>query len=378
MKILLISCSKKAYNLAKKVEASFLSGNNGETGKEKPVEIIHGVKCSGLPDISMDERVSGFVERYFDKVDGMIFFAATGIAVRCIAPCVRNKTKDPAVLVVDELGKYCISLLSGHMGGANALTKQVAEMINAVPVITTATDVENKFSVDDFARKYGLVISDWNKAKQVSVNILQGHQMILQRFDSTFPYGCSGISLLEAALSEEAKGYVVSHEMVNSNDSQDNLTVDKLRISYEKEDAGNRDTLCLIPKILVLGIGCKKGISPEAIGQAVKACFRENNLYEEGIYKAASIDLKKDEDGILQFCKERNIPFVTYAASELKQVEGEFTASEFVEKVTGVSNVCERSAVMTCVNGQGKLLVKKYEYHGVTLAVALDNQRVWF
>ncbi len=374
MKVVLISCSEKAYLLAKKVEASFVFGGEVklESAAGEPVEIIHGVKCGALKEISMEESVSGFVERYFDKVDGMIFFAATGIAVRCIAPCVRSKTKDPAVLVVDEMGKFCISLLSGHMGGANALAKRVSEMIGAVPVITTATDVENKFSVDDFARKYDLQIPDMNRVKQISANILQGHPIILQRFS----YGCFYISHLEDTLLEEAGGDVVSDGEYQEADygNRENSIVNKLRIGYEVLGADQADTVSLIPRILVLGIGCKKGTDAEIIGQAVKSCFEENALYEEGICKAASIDLKKEEEGLLEFCRERKIPFVTYSSQELNLVEGEFTASAFVEKVTGVSNVCERSAIAACYNGKGRLLVKKYEYHGVTVAVAVEDR----
>ena len=117
------------------------------------------------------------VAQEFDHVDTIVFFAAAGIAVRSIAPCLNHKSVAPAVLVMDETGSFCISLLSGHMGGANELTQKLADWSGAVPVITTATDREGKFSLDDYARKHELVVTDWKLAKELSAAVLEGERI---------------------------------------------------------------------------------------------------------------------------------------------------------------------------------------------------------
>lgn len=355
MKLLMISCSKNAYALAEKLERLLI--------KEPDYEIISGVKCEALPNISMSESIGEFVEKWFCRVDAILFFSATGIAVRCIAPCLTHKSRDPGVMVMDEQGKYCISLLSGHIGGANFLTEKIARLMGAVPIITTATDVENKFAVDEFAREHNLTIENWGLAKKVSVAILEekpvGFLSFRSRSRESFPF----LDDLEEALIKRAKGMVEPEAEIN------------ISFDYKKEASHTTNCLCLIPKVLILGIGCKKDVSFEQIQQAVKLCFEENRLYESAVYKVASIDLKKDEPGLNRFCEERNLLFITFSPEVLSKVEGEFEASAFVETVTGVDNVCERSAMAACTGKKGRLLIKKWVWQGVTLAVALDENR---
>ena len=134
------------------------------------------------------------------------------------------------------------------------------------------------------------------------------------------------------------------------------------------------NTLRLTPKLLHLGIGCRRGTEKEAIANAVEQVFRENGLDFRAVKCAASIDLKQDEEGLLSFCEEQNIPIHFYTAEELTALPGEFTPSPFVRKVTGVDNVCERSALV----GADNLIVKKTACHGVTVAVAMENWEVHF
>lgn len=354
MKILLISCSKNAYNRSLELEKCL--ENNPD------YEIISGVKCQGLPHISMTESLGEFVKTWFFKVDGIVFFSAVGIAVRSIAPCLAHKSQDPGVVVMDEQGNYCISLLSGHMGGGNHLAEMVAEWMNAIPVITTATDLENKLAVDEFAKKYNLIIENWNMAKKVSAAILEerpvGFSAFQNRKNHSFPY----MEFLENEIMKAGKGALGLNK-----EKEINIVID-----YEKNDSHNRNCLCLIPKVLVLGIGCKKDVSLEQIQSAVEKCLEEYHFYESAIGRIASIDLKKEEKGIKLFCQEKKLPFVTFSSEELLMAEGKFQASDFVAKVTGVDNVCERSAVAAC--NKGRLLVPKTSYQGVTVAMALDER----
>lgn len=365
MKLLIISCSQNAYRLSKKIENSFAENSD--------YEIISAVKCKALPEESFKEGLTEFVGEWFYKVDAVLFLCATGIAVRSIAPYIQHKGKDPAVLVMDEGGKFCISLLSGHMGGANALASEIAGLTGATPVITTATDVEGKFSVDSFARSYHLSIENWQLAKNISAAILQG-----EKLSYISPLEQSGIKsgnekdevdlqhLSELLLKEAGECFAT-----------DALPEYNVSIDYEEKDIHHKNCLCLIPKVLILGIGCKKNTPLEKIAEAVKKCFHENHLYEAAICQVASIDIKKEETGIKEFCAAKNIPFVTFSSEELMAVEGTFTPSAFVSSVTGVDNVCERSAMAACKDVGGRLLVKKTAYDGVTISVARRYNETW-
>ena len=283
----------------------------------------------------------------FSSAETLVFVGSCGIAVRKIAPYVHDKRTDPAVICVDELGTFVIPLLSGHIGGANAIARHIAERLHATAVITTATDINRKFSVDTWATENGCAISSMKLAKAVSAAILEGDIP----FKSDFPVNGS------------LPNGVVSGETGNLGIY---LTV------TDKEPFEN--TLRLIPKTLHLGIGCRRGIEKEAIQAAVEQVFKANHLDFRAVKSAASIDLKKDEEGLLSFCCEQNISIRFYTAEELKAVSGDFTSSAFVQSVTGVDNVCERSALM----GAEELIVRKTACHGVTVAVAMENWEVHF
>ena len=283
----------------------------------------------------------------FASSEILVFVGSCGIAVRKIAPYVHDKRTDPAVVCVDELGTFVIPLLSGHIGGANALSRRIAESLHATPVITTATDINRRFSVDTWATEHGCTISSMKLAKAVSAAILERDIPLKSDFPiaGTMPNG------------------VIRGESGNIGIY---LTV------TDKEPFEN--TLRLIPKVLHLGIGCRRGIEKEAVQAAVEQVFQENGLDFRAVKCTASIDLKQDEEGLLSFCKEQNIPIRFYTAEELEAVPGEFTPSPFVQKVTGVDNVCERAALL----GADHLIVKKTACHRVTVAVAMENWEVHF
>ena len=277
----------------------------------------------------------------------LVFVGSCGIAVRKIAPFVHDKRTDPAVVCVDELGTFVIPLLSGHIGGANALARHIAENLHATPVITTATDINRKFSVDTWATENGCVLSSMKLAKAVSAAILEGDIPLKSDFSivGNLPNG------------------VIS-------DETGNLGIYLTATNAEPFE----NTLRLIPKVLHLGIGCRRGIEKEAIERAVEQVFRENGLDFRAVSCAASIDLKQDEEGLLSFCEEQSLPIRFYSAAELEAVPGEFTPSPFVQKVTGVDNVCERAALI----GAEDLIVRKTACHGVTVAVAKRKWEVHF
>lgn len=291
--------------------------------------------------------LSGCMKPYFSWADQILFIGSTGMAVRAIAPWVTDKKQDPGVLVVDEGGTFVVSLLSGHIGGANALAVRLARAIQAQPVVTTATDVERKFSVDTWAAERNLHIGDFTLCKAVSAGILEEDVPICSQYPlpKTLPAG-----LVEG-------------------------TCGKLGIYVGLDGKKPFDqTLVLTPRVLTLGIGCRKGTPETAIEEAVAAVLASRGLPLEAVEQAASIDLKAGEAGLLSYCEQKKIPIRFYSAAELEAVPGDFTPSAFVSSVTGVDNVCERAAAR---NGD-PLIVRKTACRGVTVAVSRKKWEVTF
>ncbi len=313
--------------------------------------------------LPVTEGLQSWAEKRFLDRDVLIFVGAAGIAVRAIAPYVKDKRMDPAVLVLDERGQFCIPLLSGHIGGANEAALWMERELGCRAVLTTATDVNQKFAVDVYAKKNNMIISNMTYAKEVSAALLAGDQV---GFYTHFP-----------VKGELPEGLVWSAEFYRDQDQERTAEETSLGIyispSYQR--AYFKHTLWLIPRCLTLGIGCRRGVSARQIEKLVEDTLRSYSLYPEALLQVATIDLKKDEPGLLEFCRNRELPLRTYSAEELRAVPGTFTSSGFVSDVTGVDNVCERSAVLC---GKGALIIKKVSGGGVTCAVALENRSVEF
>lgn len=269
-------------------------------------------------DMEAIESLGEWTKLHFNNADALIFISACGIAVRAIAPHIKNKTEDPAVIVLDDSGHNVISLLSGHLGGANDLARKIALITGGNAIITTATDVHGITAVDEWAVKNNCNIENIVAAKNVSAELLSGQSV--------------GVAVTE-----------------------------------QLQPTPWPVTLWLRPKNLVLGIGCKKNTNPKFLKEAAEHFLIEAGVSISSLYAVASIDLKKEEEAIIQFAKNYNIPFITYTAEELKQLKGTFTASSKVKQVTGVDNVCERAAVL---KAEGPLLRSKTVYKGITFAVA--------
>jgi cobalt-precorrin 5A hydrolase len=288
-----------------------------------------------------------FYAPLFESCGALIFVSAAGIAVRSVAPYVRDKRTDPAVLCLDELGRFVIPLLSGHIGGANALASALAEALGATAVVTTATDVNRRFSVDAWAAENGFVIGDMRAAKAVSSAILEGD----------VPVCCS------LPVSGELPPGVVRGESGSVG----------IYIGWEKKEPFGI-TLRLIPRVLHLGIGCRRGTGEETISRAVSEVLGGHGIDLRAVKCAASVDLKADEPGLLAYCENNALPFTVYGADRLRQVKGDFSSSAFVESVTGVDNVCERAALAEA----DELIIKKTAVNGVTVALAAEKTEVRF
>ena len=290
--------------------------------------------------------LQGMCKEAFSTCRLMIFIGATGIAIRSIAPYIRSKTKDPAVISIDEQAKFVIPLLSGHIGGANSLALGIAEFLHAVPVITTATDVNNLFAVDEWAARHDMAISNMAGAKTFATYLVDCKKVGIK---SDFP--------IRGPL---PKGLAVAEEGPVG-----------IAISLHKSVQPFVETVVLRPRILHLGIGCRRGTRMEQIEEIVIQELTKLKVTLTVVKGIASIDVKKEENGLLSFAKEYALPIRFYSAEELNTVQGEFTSSAFVAKTVGVDNVCERAAVLD--SGGGKLLLRKTGRNGVTLAVAEEE-----
>lgn len=276
----------------------------------------------------------------------LIFIGATGIAIRSIAPCIRSKTRDPAVISIDEQGKFVIPLLSGHIGGANSLATGIAAFLGAVPVITTATDVNDLFAVDEWAARHNMSIFNMDAAKTFASYLVDCKKVGVK---SEFP--------IKGAL---PKGLVLAEEGPVG-----------MAISMRKSVQPFVETVVLRPRILHLGIGCRRGTPMDKIEEMVIQELTKLKVTLSVVKGIASIDVKKDEQGLLAFADVNVLPVRFYSAAELKAVQGDFTPSDFVEQTVGVDNVCERAAVLD--SGGGRLILRKTGRNGVTLAIAAED-----
>ncbi|MBE7004254.1 MAG: cobalamin biosynthesis protein CbiG [Ruminococcaceae bacterium] len=267
----------------------------------------------------------------------LVYVGAAGIAVRAIAPHLVSKASDPAVIAVDECGRFAVPLASGHLGGANELARRIARVCGATAVITTATDANGVFAVDEWARVQGMTVADTSKIKAVSAKLLAGKTIAVR---SAFPI--DGESPKDVTLTEA--------------DGADVWV-----------DVRAHDALTLVPSALALGIGCKRGTAREKLENRFTRFCEENAILPAAICAAATIDLKRDEEGLSAFCAAHGWTLSYYAAQELAALDGDFTPSVFVAQTTGVDNVCERAAVKLA---DGELTVKKNAGDGVTFALA--------
>ena len=376
MKVSIISFTLKGIELSLKIKKAF----SGETEEE----LCLYTKCSHaekslterkLTEKDLVESGLSYVEQPLTEWTGeqmkkrrsLLFIGACGIAVRAIAPFLTDKLNDVPVLVMDEQGCFVIPVLAGHVGGANELAVSLAERMGSTPVITTATDLNHCFAVDLFARRNALHIVNKDGIAKVSSRILAGEEVTMAVEEGHFREEEAGIPG-EKRLLEEIN-VPEGIRLVSTESLADVLVAPA---SY-----GQGRLLTLRPKEYVIGIGCKRGKAAEQINQFVNRVLKESGISMEQVAAFVSIDRKKDEEGILWMSSHYGIPFVTYSAEELQQVEGTFHASEFVKSQVGVDNVCERAALRFS-GPDGMLITGKQAEDGITAAIVKRRWSVSF
>ncbi len=294
----------------------------------------------GLPCV--ESSVKKWTETAFCECDAIVYIGAIGIAVRYIAPFVKSKDTDPAVVCMDEHGRWAIALLSGHIGGCNELTRRITDGMGAEAIITTATDLNGKFSVDTFATRNGMRISSLKIAKDVSARVLDERFVGFHSdipIEGDFP---DGIIVADGG----EFGVCVSPD-------PDKRPFDR--------------TLNLIPMDIALGVGCKRGTDPQKLKDFVLRELRKLGIAPQRVASVSSIDLKIDEVAVMQLARGLRVPFRFYTSDQLNSLEGDFSSSPFVKRFTEVDCVCERSAAMA--SGGINFLLRKTAEDGMTLAI---------
>lgn len=310
--------------------------------------------------------------------DDMLFIGAAGIAVRAVAPFIESKLTDRAVLVMDEAGRYVIPILSGHVGGANRLAERIAELTKAAAVVTTATDIRGLSAIDCWAVDNDYAIMNKDRIAEVSERLLSGKDIRVRLIESEDVMDMPGYRV-----TRRDNGYGGADVGVNTSDGEDDdRDADSTEadvvvyggsdssVTSKLEKAYDEKALVLIKKTLILGIGCKKGMNADSIERAVDAVLKDNSLDRRLVYAVATIDIKKDEPGILDICSRSRWRLLSYDAEALGALKGDFTPSAFVMDTVGVDNVCERAAV----RAGGRLIVPKSVSGGVTIAVAVRDK----
>ena len=331
--------------LARKI-ADFLPGSE--------VFLSESLENTELPHIAF-QRLSDAISHNFNCYQGHIFIMSTGIVVRMIATHIRHKTLDPAVVVVDDRGQHAISLLSGHIGGANALTHRVAECIGAAPVITTATDVNQLPAIDMIAKEKGLIIENPEAIKHVNMAILTGKTVNIHD-----PFG--HLTPRPPSL----KGQGENSPLLSGEGLGEGLVfIDDIIINLPPK------TLILRPASLIAGIGCNRNTDLSEIKGLLSDVLQKFRLSPHSLSGIASIDLKNDEAGLIALAKELNLPIYFFSKEDLEQVKEIQTPSEMVKKHIGIRSVCEAAAILAA--NKGKLIVPKHFTKNVTVAVARKN-----
>ncbi|WP_296881426.1 cobalt-precorrin 5A hydrolase [uncultured Methanobrevibacter sp.] len=337
MKIAIVSVSNKGQKLALKL-------------KEKLDSDSTIIRCD-----LFHKNVKKYLKIAFFEYDAVIAIMASGILIRTIAPYIESKVTDPAILNIDDNGKFVISTLSGHLGGANSLTNKIANLINAVPVITTSTDVNRKLGIDVLSKDLYLSIDNTNEILFFNKAILEGREIAFTlNPNKNYDY-----------LTDYLNNNTL--EIVLSINYSSNVNPDEIHVNLDEHK------IVLKEKKIVVGIGCRRGKEYEKILEAFEKSLNDLNIHKSRVNMLSSAEIKKDEKGILELSEKLEIPVNFVDLEKLKLFESkDIQKSEFVKSKFGIYGVCEPSALITA-GFDSKLIYKKTSYDGVTVAIAISK-----
>jgi cobalt-precorrin 5A hydrolase len=329
--LIIIAISPRGVALGERVLESFPHSNL--------YALSHYVDGNAIP---ITEQLSAFIPKMMAMQKPLLLVMACGIAVRCIAAGVQSKKSDPPVMVADDGGNFVISLLSGHMGGANQLSQIIADAIQAKPVITTASDLCGLEAVDMFAHRHGLIIDNWDDAKLVTAVLLNGGKVGLRNY-----------SLID-----------VNNNSFNRSEPFDAF----VHIGHYTNTDNQLLTVKLYPRNLVLGLGCRKDTNPVVLSEFVNDQLDKLTIHKSCIGAVASVDIKQHETAILQYAQSLCLDACFVSVNDIRQEEHLFNRSQFVQKSIGVGAVCEPAAYIVGKK-KGRFLLHKTVYKGITMSL---------
>ncbi|MCL5237458.1 MAG: bifunctional cobalt-precorrin 5A hydrolase/precorrin-3B C(17)-methyltransferase [Nitrospirae bacterium] len=317
-------------------------------------------RLKGLyPDAKVAKFGPGVIPGLWEESRNLIFIMAAGIVARTIAPLIKDKKTDPAVIVLDEGGRFAVSLLSGHIGGANERAREIASFLGGEAVITTASDVNNMPSVDLWARDNDLVIEEWALVPKIGARFINNGALRV--------YTDTGIKLPDAFLKTSDPG-LADLLVTNKKDaySAPAACMPGGATQYPASACRVKGQLYLRPRDLVVGIGCNSGTPADEIEGAVRGTLDKHNLSFSSIHSLATIDIKISEQGLAAFAEKYGFEIAAFTSDELNRVKG-ISKSKVVFKATGAHAVAEPAALLA--SGNGDLLVPKQKIGNATVAV---------
>ncbi len=351
----IVAITKHGVQVARELERSFQNADlyymsKFEQGdeQEKGIQLFTGSVRLLLPSL-------------FKSYKGLIIIISLGAVVRMIAPLLQDKKTDPAVVVIDDKAEHVISVLSGHIGGANELTKEVAAILGARPVVTTASDVQQTIAVDLFGKRFGWTWESAEKLTPVSAAVVNEESVAVVQesgekswwqYDRPLPTHIRTYSSIDEALAQSpAAALVVTHRNLSNEESQ----ILHNGVLYR-------------PKVIVIGMGCNRGTSSEEIDEVIQTTLNELNFSMKSVKAVCTIDLKKDEQGLLDVVKKYGWEFIYYSPEQLNAVPMQ-QPSDTVFRYTGAYGVSEPAALL--YSGAEKLELVKKKSGNVTISVAV-------
>lgn len=321
-------------------------------GKKLESMKSHKYKIDHYVNRDVKGGIKEVLKSIWHRYEGVIFISATGIAVRMSAPFIEHKTIDPALVVIDDLGKFSISLLSGHIGGANDLAKDMASLIGAIPVITTATDNRGIESIDIFAKKNDYYIEDISSVTSITSMMVNKKNIGLYT-ENNKVINYDNLTIIRDLdnINHEIKGLVIVSSQKD---------IKNINIPYT----------ILRPKNINVGIGCRKGIEGKFIIESIKEQFNKLKISTESIKSIGTVEVKKHEKGIIEASKYFSCPLKILSIEEIKSVEDKFSKSQFVKDTIGVYSVSEPVAYLL----GGSIISGKSKHNGITICISKEME----
>lgn len=322
------------------------------------------------------------LQKAFGNYDYLVCIMATGIVVRILAPLIIHKTSDPGVVVLDQKGQHAISLLSGHLGGANDLAREMAFLSGGEAVITTATDVAGELSFDTFAKRYDMAIENIGQLKHISGALLEGKKICVvtdlayseQAYPELFEGEKEGKFIIYKV--DEYSKHILrqgdsNHPLLKEDGKSESADMPVVVIHEGVHFDGFSPILYLRPRTICAGIGCKRNMEAQPIEDALLETLEKEGLSPLSLKCISTIPLKADEAGILATCAHLHVPLKIIPTEEIEALdilELGIASSDFVAQQTGVLSVSTASSYLA--SGKGRILVDKAKFKGITIALS--------